>query len=66
MSEAEIKRRFDMLIEKHGGSFRAAARRLGYSAPFLGMCAAGKRDIPDPLLLEMGLKREIQYVEVQC
>lgn len=66
MTEQELRRRFDILIEKHGGSFKAAARRLGYSAPLLSMCAAGKRPIPDPLLLEMGLRREIQYVEVQC
>jgi hypothetical protein len=66
MTEQELRRRFDILIEKHGGSFRAAAKKLGYSEPFLSMCASGKRPIPDPLLLAMGVKRQIQYVEVQC
>jgi hypothetical protein len=62
----ELLRRFKRLIERSGGSYKAAARCLGYSPALLNMCAKEKTPIPDPLLHAMGLRREIEirYVEI--
>lgn len=66
MTDEQVRMKLLQLIEAQGGSYRKASKRLGYSAPFLGLMVAGKRPIPEPLLLAVGVKRVSHYEEVQC
>jgi hypothetical protein len=66
MTDEQVRMKLLQLIEAEGGSYRKASKRLGYSAPFLGLMVSGKRPIPEPLLRAIGLKRVFHYEEVRC
>jgi hypothetical protein len=66
MTDEQVRMKLLQLIEAEGGSYRKASKRLGYSAPYLGMMVSGTCPIPDPLLRAIGLKRVFHYEELQC
>jgi hypothetical protein len=65
MTEQEVRQRFRDLVGRYGDSLEEAGKKLGYSRQFIGQIIAGQRNIPEPLLAEMGLRRKVIYEEAQ-
>lgn len=61
MTEQEVRMKLLQLIESEGETYTEASKRLGYSRWCLGRMVAGDSHIPDPLLMQIGVKRVIHY-----
>ena len=56
LDRAEVIRRFDELIDQHGGTFVSASKALGCSNVALGQYRAGRHPIPGWLLDQLGVE----------
>ncbi len=49
------------LVAKHG-SYRAAAKAIGISSPYLHRVASGNKEAGDGLLKKLGLEKQVRYL----
>ena len=49
------------LVAEHG-SYRAAAKAIGISSPYLHRVASGNKEAGDGLLKKLGLEKQVRYL----
>jgi hypothetical protein len=66
VTELEANKRIRALIAASGRTLEQASEKLGYTPKHLCMVRSGKKPIPAPLLLAVGLKRVAVYEDLEA
>lgn len=64
LTEREVAQRLAETIKRNGPTLREASKKLGYSLTHLGRIRAGEYEIPEPILMEMNVRRVVVYEDI--